>query len=141
MEKGLKIIIIFLASVASTSIFACSCQQLDFAHRFNNSESVFIANLNAAKVVTPSEEKEWPYVEGTFRVTDIYKGNPPEEIKIKTGMGDGDCGIQMSIARKYIIFKGESEYIGICGGSTAINPYNEGKLAKKLRSLGVKPKF
>lgn len=134
----MKFLIILVAVVVSNNAFACSCLQFDLADRFNDSESVFIAKLSAAKVVTPDDEKEWPYVEGTFKVTDIFKGSPSEEVKLKTGTGGGDCGVQMSVTRKYIIFKGSNNFIGICGGSATINPYDEDELAKRLRSLGAK---
>ena len=132
-------ILIVIAAILSSKSFACSCLQFDLADRFNDSDSVFIAKLSAAKVVTPSDPKEWPYVEGAFIVTDIFKGNPAEKVKLKTGTGGGDCGIQMSVTRKYIIFKGSNEYIGICGGSATINPYEEDEIAKRLKGLGAKP--
>lgn len=138
MKHSLKFILIFLATIASSSAYACSCIQVDLADRFNDSQSVFTAKLSSAKAFTLSDKREMPYVEGIFKVIEIYKGNPTEEIKLKTGMGGGDCGIQMSFARKYIIFKGSNDYIGICGGSTTINPYDEDELAKKLRRLGAK---
>lgn len=138
MEGLLKFLILLIGITVSNSTFACSCVQFDLADRFNESETVFIAKLNAAQVVAPSDKKEWPYVEATFKVTDVFKGSPPEEIRLKTGIGGGDCGIQMSVTRKYIIFKDSNEYVGICSGSAAINPYDEDELAKRLRSLGAK---
>ena len=138
MENRLRFLFILIALIASNSVCACSCLQFDLLDRFNDSESVFIAKLSAAKVVTPSDKKEWPYVEGTFKVTNIFKGSPAEKVILQTGTGGGDCGIQMSVTRKYIIFMGNNEYIGICGGSATINPYDEDELAKRFRSFGAK---
>ena len=69
----------------------------------------------------------------------ILRTGPQPTTKLKTGMGGGDCGIPMTVARKYIIFQRDNEHIGICDGSATLNPYDEDELAKRLRSLSAKP--
>lgn len=139
MNRIFKCVVIFLVVLLSSNAYACSCLQLDLADRFQNSMNVFTAKLSAATVVQPANEKEWPYIEGTFKVIEAYKGSPQPTTKLKTGMGGGDCGIPMTVARKYIIFQSNNEYIGICDGSATLNPYDEDELAKRLRSLGANP--
>jgi hypothetical protein len=122
----------------TSNSYACSCLQFDLADRFQDSMNVFTTKLRSATVVNPSDKKEWPYVEGTFQVIETYKGSPQSTTKLKTGMGGGDCGIPMTVTRKYIVFQSNNEYIGICDGSATLNPYDEDELAKRLRSLGAK---
>ncbi|WP_022966214.1 hypothetical protein [Denitrificimonas caeni] len=139
MNRIFNCVAICVAVLLSSNAYACSCLQLDLVDRFQNSMNVFTAKLSDASVVQPVNEKEWPYIEGTFKVIEAYKGSPQPTTKLKTGMGGADCGIPMTVARKYIIFQSNNEYIGICDGSATLNSYDEDELAKRLRGLGAKP--
>jgi len=134
MTGSYKYFVLLLALLVSGECFSCSCLQFDLADKYSNAKHVYIAKLNSAIVKNVSDSK-LSYVEGNFQVIEIYKGNPKQVMKLKTGMGGGDCGIPMTIARKYIIFQSNNEYIGICDGSTTLNVYDADELAKRLHSL------
>ena len=122
---------------SSNTGFACSCLLLDLEGKFRGASMVYKAKLAAAAVVPPKDEQDWGHIEGTFHIIETYKGKPPKVIKLRTGMGGGDCGVPMIAAHKYFIFQGETDYLGICGGSSIITPYTEDEVDTKLRKLAA----
>jgi hypothetical protein len=57
---------------------------------------------------------EWPRMVVTFRVQKAYKGDLGPEVKIKTGLGGGDCGAVYASGLTYLVFAGESK-AGVLG--------------------------
>jgi hypothetical protein len=51
---------------------------------------------------------EWPKMMVTFRVQRAYKGDSGPEIKIKTGLGGGDCGAVFAPGLTYLVFADRS---------------------------------
>jgi len=51
---------------------------------------------------------EWPMMVVTFRVQRAYKGDLGAEVRIRTGLGGGDCGAVYSPGLTYLVFAGRS---------------------------------
>jgi hypothetical protein len=50
---------------------------------------------------------EWPRMVVTFRVQRAYKGDLGPEVKVKTGLGSGDCGAEYASGLTYLVFAGK----------------------------------
>jgi hypothetical protein len=116
--------------------FACSCVPIDFDERINKADMIYKANLVSASYINPKNEDDWDYIEAKFSVIESYKGDMVQEFTVKTGLGGGDCGIPMIIARNYIIIKSsKQEYIGICDGSGILRYAQEKELKAKVEAI------
>lgn len=115
---------------------ACSCIDWDFEDRIKKAHSIYVGVVRKAEHVTPKNEKEWDYIQAEISVVNTLKGNEKDKIKIKTGLGGGDCGVPMEIAQTYLIFKQESvDFIGICGGSGVIHRAKEAEIADRVKEI------
>lgn len=52
----------------------------------------------------PARPRFLDSVRVTFEVSDYIKGAGPKTISVMTGFGDSDCGLPVSISRKYTIY-------------------------------------
>lgn len=90
---------------------ACSCEQPPgVAEELSRSDAVF-----SGKVIS-MEEKPVLFSAATrsvvFQVAKVWKGPANSQIKIKTGQGGGDCGINFSAGQEYLVYAVKSEMYG-----------------------------
>lgn len=111
---GTIIFVILLFS--SLSSYACSCR-LDLKESVNRAERIFLAKAISARVLNEANEDS-SYVEVEFGVIRKLKGEVPKSVTVRTRPPGGDCGVPITLAKKYVIFlrKGETQ-IDTCGGS------------------------
>lgn len=90
---------------------ACSCEQPPgVEEELSRSDAVF-----SGKAVLV-DEKPVLFSAATrsvvFQVAQVWKGPAHSQIKIKTGQGDGDCGINFSAGQEYLVYAVKSEMYG-----------------------------
>lgn len=115
--------------VLSPDASACSCAPITLKNSVKNADSVYIATLHEAKVV-PGGSKSWTSIEGRFIVHKTLKGIPSDGLVIlHTPRDSGACGVEMTVAARYVIFKGSvSDGIIACDGSGVLGDFGPGSL-------------
>jgi hypothetical protein len=91
-----------LETEASAAIFEGTPERFDLMWSFLNTK---VGDLIPMETEGFNPE-EWPKMVVTFRVQRAYKGNLGPEIKIKTGLGGGDCGAVFAPGVTYVVFAG-----------------------------------
>lgn len=123
--------------VAWTTAMACSCAPPSptiksyralAESKVNQTPVIFEGTVESMKV------KGWPFqpvagetvsaiprVSATFSNVHVYRGQPPAEVVVETGVGGGDCGFEFNKGESYLVFawKEESGHLstGICSGT------------------------
>jgi hypothetical protein len=125
--------IALLAAIASGQAFACQCSNTSVYEKtgwevakletersatiFEGTPERFELNWSVLRAkegeLIPTETEgpnpnEWPGMIVTFRVQRAYKGDLGPEIKIKTGLGGGDCGAVFASGLTYLVFAWKS---------------------------------
>ena len=97
---------VLLAALSISDAAACSCRLASLEEYVSQADQIFIATLQSAKVLPGDYPEKWPSIEGSFLVKRPLKGTVPQpDVVLTTGLGRGDCGIFMTVSRKYIIFQ------------------------------------
>jgi hypothetical protein len=129
--------------IMSTSIsFACSFPPAPLEDKVERADEIFIATLDAAKVIPDDYTKQQSRIEGSFRVSKTLKGpTQAAETKLVTGLGGGDCGVLMIVSAKYIIFKQRgATAIWTPSGTRMIEHFEEYNVEEKIRLIVQKRK-
>lgn len=116
MKKYVIFLILFLLTCASTltlkprATFACSClKEQTVQHEFSRSKTVFsgkVIDVKTTKFSNPNYKKV------LFEVSKTWKGINSSQVIIKTGQGDGDCGINFTKGDKYLVYARDSKMYG-----------------------------
>lgn len=116
---------------------ACSCPEKSFNEFVKNADEIHFATLEEARVIRVDPNHEWPFIQGRFEVRRTLKGvSRTGEMMLQTGLGGRDCGIPMSVAQTYIIFKKAGiDGIHACDGSHAIYGFEEDDVAAKIKAV------
>ena len=124
MRSTFTALILVLNWVLLPHASACSCAPITLQNSAKNADSVFLATLQEAKVVTGGGN-DWTSIEGKFLVYKTLKGSPSAEIMILRTAPDGSsCGVDMMVTAKYVIFKRrDSDGIIACDGSGVIGHF------------------
>lgn len=131
--KKLTILACFLY-LSLSKVWACSCIQLSLEEHVSYSKNIYYGQLVAARYIKANTEKEWPFIEGTVTVAETLKGKVKHKISVRTGLGGGDCGIQLVVGKYYAIFiDKDGGYIGSCGASRQINTNSDNEFLSKIR--------
>lgn len=109
-------------------------------------DTIYFATLQEAKVVERNN-KNWPAIEGKFRVTQTMKGIPHTgTIVLSTPESTPACGIDMLVSARYVIFKkrGDNSILA-CDGSGVLGAgvlgYEEREVVAAVKvSLNTSPK-
>jgi hypothetical protein len=137
--------VIFVLTLSSAPTLGCSCVQpppgtataRDLAEwRANRSDAIFEGRVESvelkwavmeAKVgtVIPADlEEDSPEMQVAFDVSRSYRGEQQKHIRIRTGVGGGDCGFDFQVSEQYLVyaFAGESGKLsaGICSGTARL---------------------
>src|SRR5260370_820506 len=115
----------FSLSVIGAPVFGCSCvhpppgvntaQQLaEWAAR--GKEAIFEGKVEGVELkwkfvearigdLVPADiEREPPEMEVSFEVLRPYRGAEDKHVKVRTGLGGGDCGFDFETSKKYLVF-------------------------------------
>lgn len=102
---------ILITSAFPLNAKACSCIELPAAEEeFKVSQAVFSGKVN--KVMEDKSMKGYITKSVIFEVTNTWKGVNQTQVKIKTGQGGGDCGIDFLEGVEYLVYAKESEMYG-----------------------------
>src|SRR6266481_2416413 len=86
----------------------------------------------AGDLVPADVEQEPPEVEVSFEVLRSYQGRKDRHVKVRTGLGGGDCGFDFETSKKYLVFAYQDDSselsTGICS-STALLEESQSNLA------------
>ena len=116
--------------------WACSCMQLSLEEHVNTSNNIYYGQLVSATYVKPNTEEEWPFIKGTLTVSETLKGEAKHKISIRTGLGGGDCGIQLVVGKYYAIFiDQDGGYIGSCGASRQVDFHTGHEFLNRVRHV------
>ncbi len=143
----------FSLSLIGTPVFGCSCvqpppganttQQLaEWAAK--GKEAIFegkvesvelrwkFVEARAGDIVPADIEQEPPEMEASFEVLRSYRGVDSKHVRVRTGIGGGDCGFNFETNEMYLVFayKDDSGELstGICS-STALIAESQANLA------------
>ncbi len=143
----------FSLSVIGAPVFGCSCVQpppgVNTAQQLaewaaKGREAIFEGKVESVKLrwkfvearigdLVPADiEQEPPEMEVSFEVLRPYRGAEDKRVKVRTGLGGGDCGFDFETSKKYLVFAyqdGSGELsTGICS-STALLEESQSNLA------------
>ncbi len=121
-----NIIILSIILLCIETITACECTKLPFDEEVRQSDQIFIG-----KVLKKDSIDRIYY---TFLVTDFLKGAKLDTIKIKTGFGGGDCGMNFIIGKTYLVFSSNKETDRCRRNSLLENSADIGKLKYVFRN-------
>lgn len=143
----------FSLPVIGVPVFGCSCvhpppgantaQQLaEWAAR--GREAIFEGKVESVDLrwkfvearigdLVPADiEREPPEMEVSFEVLRPYRGAEDKRVKVRTGLGGGDCGFDFETSKKYLVFAHQDDSgelsTGICS-STALLEESQSNLA------------
>ncbi|MEH7453566.1 hypothetical protein [Gottfriedia acidiceleris] len=116
MKKFVIFLILFLLTSISTltfkprATFACSCvKEQTVQKEFSQSKAVFsgkVIDIKTTKFSNPNYKKV------LFEVSKTWKGISSSQVIIKTGQGDGDCGINFIKGQNYLVYARASKMYG-----------------------------
>ncbi|WP_088011490.1 hypothetical protein [Gottfriedia acidiceleris] len=123
--------------------FACSCvKEQPVQNEFSQSKAVFsgtVIDTKTTKFLNPNYKKV------LFEVSKTWKGINNSQVIIKTGKGDGDCGISFINGQNYLVYARASKMYGENSQSlttTICDSTKEFSLSQKdLSILGVDTLF
>ena len=110
---------------------ACRCVATTLEQQVGSADKVFFGRPTLAHF------NEQAYrVEGLFQVEKSFKGEAAKIEAFSTGLGGGDCGVEIAVGQSYLIFmdQGKSR-IGICSGSRQVGLRRMQELTGKLEKL------
>jgi hypothetical protein len=84
------------------------------------------------EVVPADIEKESPEMEVSFDVLRTYRGAEGKHVRVRTGLGGGDCGFDFEIGETYLVFAYKDGSSGLSTGicsSTALLEESQSNLA------------
>ncbi|MBF2756021.1 MAG: hypothetical protein ISN29_12325 [Gammaproteobacteria bacterium AqS3] len=136
MRNKLLALFVLFALGLPLPVLACSCVEADLKGQVRSADQVFIGQLHSARLITPEGEDDFPEIEADMQPQDVFKGRvkPGEAVRIRTGLGGGDCGVPMRVGRFYAVFMDrDDDRIGICGGSQEVDLRDMDDWRKRLR--------
>lgn len=65
-----------------------------------------------------------PHLVVSFTDTRTYRGQPSDQFRVETGLGNGDCGFAFQTGKKYLVYASTGKsgrlHTGICSGTSRI---------------------
>src|SRR5260370_16239921 len=117
--------VIFWLSVIGAPVFGCTCvhsppgvnTSQELAERAAKGKGAIfegkvdgielrwkLAEAHVGDVVPADFEQEPPEMEVSFEVLRSYRGAKDKRVKVRTGLGGGDCGFDFETSKKYLVF-------------------------------------
>ena len=133
--KNLLLVALLLGLFCNQAV-ACSCPVKSFNEFVKDADEIYFATLEEARVIRVDPNRKWPFIQGRFEVRRTLKGaSRTGDMMLQTGLGGGDCGVPMSVAQTYIIFKKAGiDGIHDCDGSHGIYGFQEEEVAGKVKA-------
>ncbi len=130
------LLVVLLSGLFCNLAEACSCPVKSFDEFVRDADEIYFATLVEARVMRVNPNRKWPFIQGRFEVRRTLKGAlRTGEMMLQTGLGGGDCGVPMSVAQTYIIFKKAGiDGIHDCDGSHGIYGFQEDDVAAKVKA-------
>jgi hypothetical protein len=150
---------ILLLFVGISNVLACSCAQGTVEEHFQKAETIFIGKVTSIYgPINERYQKTAIYDDSSlneeasqgqnyvlpvrvkFKVAEVLKGSPSKTSYIKTGYGDGDCGVVFHVDTQYVFFVLSGGTTNICTGTRYYHPKNKESLeyVKKINELAAK---
>jgi hypothetical protein len=111
---------------------ACSCMKLTPSEGLSSSYAVFTGEVSAIEKNTATR---FGGVEVTFRVKQMWKGDPSEELKVHTAGSSAACGYSFAKGMTYLVYAVRDEAdplrVSLCSRTAPID-----KAKKDLDFLG-----
>lgn len=145
MRFHLLVSAIIALTFSSTPVLACKCVSpppdiktaQDLAQwTANRSDTIFEGRVESVELkwtlmqaklgaVIPADiEEDSPAMQVSFDVSRSYRGAQQKNIRIRTGVGGGDCGFNFEVGEQYLVyaFADESGKLsaGICSGTALL---------------------
>lgn len=127
------LLILGLASLAyAPEAHACSCMKLTPSEGLTSSYAVFTGEVTGIEKNTATR---FGGVEVTFRVKQMWKGDPSEELKVHTAGSGAACGYSFAKGMTYLVYAVRDEAdplrVSLCSRTAPID-----KAKKDLDFLG-----
>ncbi len=105
---AIKLILCFTITNISSNSYACSCNLCSEEEYYDHAAKVFLGKLASESRTSDGELK--------FIVIESFKGSVESTELVKTGVGGGDCGLEIDMKSEYLIYVGGG-WANICNGS------------------------
>ena len=95
---------------SSRAISACSCFNTSVDSAYSHASVVFLGRVIKAELrndevdAPPALRRFGDYVVATLEVQKIWKGVVDTLVQIRTGRGDGDCGVVFILSRNFLVY-------------------------------------
>ena len=153
---GLRMLVTLSLATPMLSSFGCTCEEHDPQVLFKNADGVFLARVTDTKLLDKQSlspmggtqsftagPESADTVEAKFLVLEYFK-KPVREIREVHDLpyGIGNCSIPLMSGLQYVFFTsggtGKWNYVGMCTGSSPVNPQSKdySALLDKLRGYG-----
>ena len=110
-------LLIFLFSISTS--FACSCIGKSGIRKEIKSTDVIVLGKVIKKSESTFQDPEFPEIKiqnimYEILITKKFKGKVETDyVTIFSGVGNGDCGINLEIGKEYIIYANQTEYLSL----------------------------
>jgi hypothetical protein len=136
---------IFMFTLSSASAFRCTCvsppPDIKTAKALaqwtaNKSDTIFegrverielkwaLMEAKVGDIVSTDPDQDPPYMLVSFDVSRSYRGAQQKKIRIRTGVGGGDCGFRFEVGEQYLVYGFAREAgqlsTGICSGTALL---------------------
>lgn len=108
-------IAVLLAGIVAwpTAASACSCAETPgVSQELERSDAIFSGKVISIEEKTALLPGSYPSKAVIFEVAKIWKGMEQSQVKITTGLDDGDCGFDFSVGQEYLVYAVKSEMYG-----------------------------
>ena len=130
--------VVALLTLARAEVYACTCAVPDpglplkrqVRMALNESRAVF-----SGRVIEVKEDPQAASVVVRLRVERFWKGSPPGEVSVVTGLGGGDCGYRFEVGQSYLVYAHASGGGGL-GTNICQRTARLSEASKDLRVLG-----
>ena len=141
---------VLLILIVCGPLLACTCiGKFNVKEAFKKNDQIFygevirISNLD----IQPSKRLDLldtiSFKVATIKIEEIFKGRfRSDTIEVKTGLGNGDCGVNFKLGHKFLVYgsfiKSNSEcnlFTSICQGT------KNGEISKEISLLRTKRQF
>ncbi len=114
---------------------ACSCMRPELSQQLKSSTVVFVGTAKDKKV----DAREVTY---GFAVTRMFKGEPVDEISVKTALHSASCGSNFEIGKSYVVYVSDQKDVhrtGLCAGNTLATDELIAKIEAEMANVGSPP--
>lgn len=101
MRRAMLIVLIALCARGARG---CMCSPSEFSREVRMTDAIFTATIVSKRVTVDHERRDEAVLLATARAGRVWKGNPTPLVRIRTGIGGGDCGTELALGETYVVF-------------------------------------